>query len=409
MSPPATIHYPIELFQCGHSVAIAPSPHHHHRHSPPPPPPHPPRTGRRPPSSAGYGAIVGRGEMVSKQEEEEEEAFELALSDPLGAMRTAGGGGVGVEERAGRSRGLKGMSDSSGSSSSRTRKKSTATASAAETTVGTAERKSRRRGVVLEDLVWPFVAVAEGLAEVRWDVEVEAAGEAGWSPFFVFVMGACPREGCRGGGGEGGWEGAGVYDEDDVRDLADLWESVRAMEQEAVVAAWGLGGDVMRTPLEKRAQTAGSGGDERCWMGKASTSLRSHLIEIIPVHREEPRRLHGGVGESKRSNRAYRGRGVFLNLHRHPRVTGKTERQEPLEVVAQKQLPQSLLQPRVHTICSASRVASRPVLLQLLMMRMCLEQAEMLAAMQAPKGWFEACLRHVLEGWNDLEGTVLAH
>lgn len=310
--------YPIELFQCGHGIAIAPAP----------PPPPPTRTGR-----------IGRG----------------------GARRTVLAG---------------------------------------EMSLDVAQRKGWRGGVVLESL-WPFVAAAEGLAEVEW----EDGERYDWPPF-VFARGSCRREGCRGGGDiEGGeWESVGVYDEDDMRDLEGLRECVRAAELEAVAAAAAAARQYVREDgarvEERRTQEVGRKGKNG-----VDRRPRSHRIKIFSTHRGESFRLCSSVRDNERSHGASR----VVGLHQHPRVTRKEEGQKPRQVMALKQIQHSPPYSRRHRLSGAGCVTGHPVLPQLLMIGMCLEQAEMLADMRAPKGWFEACLWHVLEELEDAEGTMLAH
>ncbi|KAL1638702.1 hypothetical protein SLS58_008625 [Diplodia intermedia] len=348
-----TMSYPIELFQCGHGIPIAP---------PPPPSPPSPRTGH---TSHGGG--------MKKQKDEVELASSSASTTKLrvSSRKTAGGAVVVVRVDGGgggggarRERGGSGTTTLAGGEEE-------------ESTLKMAQRKGRRGGVVLETL-WPFAAVAEGLAEVEWegggggDGEMEAECDS-----FMFARGGCPREGCR-GGVEEDWERVGVYDEDDLRDLVSLREWVWAMEREAVAAIQRVREDATRAE-EERTQEAGRKGKDDM-RGRPL----SRQFKIFSTLREKFCRLCISVRDGKRNS-------TLVGIRQRPPGIGKKEGQESRQVMAQKQLSQ------FSSHSSADYVTGHRVLSQLSMARMCLEQAEMLAVMQAPKGWFEACLQHVLE------------
>lgn len=235
-------------------------------------------------------------------------------------------------------------------------------------------------------------------------ISTAGEGDAARLPV-VFSMGNCPRRECQ--DGEGGLDaslgGAWEYDEFDTKDLEGLWEHVRWLERGAETAAGQVrerfsapngqsqwDGSSLNT--ETRRENGGLEG------GRAvECSRQADALQISSGRRRGPERLHSSFRHFRRGRRARSDAAALIGLYVRHRRGSEVHEGNLGEVTVARWLLRSAARLSYLSTYIPERVDAHHALPLLEMARMWLEQAKMLVATRAPKGWFDACLWHLVE------------
>lgn len=261
------------------------------------------------------------------------------------------------------------------------------------------EREGASEGRV-EDGSASVSASASSSSPSSGTISTAGEGDAARLPV-VFSMGNCPRRECQ--DGEGGFDaslgGAWEYDEFDTKDLEGLWEHVRWLEGGAETAAGPVrerigqsqwDGSSLDTETRRENGVLEGGRAVEC-------SRQADALQIFSGRRRGPERLHSSFRHFRRGRRARSDAAALIGLYARHRRGSEVHGGNLGEVTVARWLLRSTARLSCLSTSIPEPVGTHHALPLLEMAQMWLEQAEMLVATRAPKGWFDACLWHLVE------------